>query len=95
MWKCYVLYLPKWSTVSEGVPFRSYLYVPEVHDITGDFFLEREDEGHVFKVIVYFWYALNRLFYRKITGWLQQPFVKIKFLKWKMRAYNFREVHNP
>ena len=40
----------KWD--SEGVPFCTYLYVPEVHHITGEVFLEREDEGHVFKVHV-------------------------------------------
>jgi hypothetical protein len=39
----------KWD--SEGVPFRTHLYVPEVHAITKEYFLEREDEGHVFKVI--------------------------------------------
>lgn len=38
----------KWD--SEGVPFRTHLYVPEVHSITKEYFLEREDEGHVFKV---------------------------------------------
>lgn len=39
----------KWDEV--GVPFRTYMYVPEVHHITKEPFLEREDEGHVFKVI--------------------------------------------
>ncbi len=33
-----------------GVPFCSYLYVPEKHPITERSFHEREDEGHVFKV---------------------------------------------
>lgn len=34
----------------KGVPFRSHVYVPEVHPETGAVFQEREDEGHVFKV---------------------------------------------
>ena len=34
----------------QGVPFRTHLYVPEVHPLTGVEFCEREDEGHVFKV---------------------------------------------
>ena len=34
----------------KGVPFRTYIYVPEDHEITEEPFLEREDEGHVFKV---------------------------------------------
>ena len=37
----------------KGVPFRTYMYVPEVHHITQEPFLEREDEGHVFKVCVH------------------------------------------
>lgn len=39
----------KWDEI--GVPFRTYMYVPENHHITKDPFLEREDEGHVFKVM--------------------------------------------
>lgn len=39
----------KWDAV--GVPFRTFMYVPETHPITQEPFLEREDEGHVFKVI--------------------------------------------
>lgn len=35
-----------------GIPFRTYLHVPEVHPETGTTFLEREDEGHVLKVHV-------------------------------------------
>ena len=35
---------------SKGVPFRTYIYVPEDHEITEESFLEREDEGHIFKV---------------------------------------------
>ena len=34
----------------KGVPFRSHMYVPEVHPITKLPFHEREDEAHVFKV---------------------------------------------
>ena len=34
----------------KGVPFRTHLYVPENHPITGNEFHEREDEAHVFKV---------------------------------------------
>ena len=34
----------------KGVPFRSCMYVPEVHPLTGTPFHEREDEAHVFKV---------------------------------------------
>ena len=35
----------------KGVPFRSHLHVPEVHPLTGLMFCEREDEGHVSKVL--------------------------------------------
>ena len=35
---------------SKGVPFRTYLYVPEIHPITGKEFHEREDFAHVLKV---------------------------------------------
>ena len=34
-----------------GIPFRSYLHVPEIHPDTNNVFLEREDEGHVLKVL--------------------------------------------
>lgn len=33
-----------------GIPFSTFLYVPEVHPVLGTEFHEREDEGHVFKV---------------------------------------------
>ena len=33
-----------------GVPFRTHMYIPEVHPLTLAPFHEREDEGHVFKV---------------------------------------------
>lgn len=36
----------------KGVPFCSYLYVPETRPILGTEFHQREDEGHVFKVII-------------------------------------------
>ena len=32
------------------MPFRSHIYVPEIHPVTECEFHEREDEGHVFKV---------------------------------------------
>ena len=35
----------------KGVPFTQYLYVPEIHPVTLATFHEREDEGHVFKVM--------------------------------------------
>ena len=35
---------------AKGIPFSSYLYVPERHPILNTEFHEREDEGHVFKV---------------------------------------------
>ena len=31
-----------------GVPFWTYLHVPEIHSDSGTVFYEREDEGHVF-----------------------------------------------
>ena len=34
----------------DGIPFRTHLYVPEVHPDTGELFMEREDEGHILKV---------------------------------------------
>ena len=40
--------IKRWD--QEGVNFSQHIYVPEVHPITGQFFLEREDEAHVFKV---------------------------------------------
>lgn len=36
-----------------GVPFKSHIYVPENHPLTGEMFCEREDEGHVLKVPAY------------------------------------------
>lgn len=39
------------------VPFRHFLYVPEVHPITKVPICEREDEGHVLKVE----YCCNKL----------------------------------
>ena len=37
----------------KGVPFKDHLYVPEVHPVTGVGFCEREDDGHVFKVLLF------------------------------------------
>ena len=34
-----------------GVPFRTYLYIPETHPDTGKIFYEREDDAHLLKVI--------------------------------------------
>ena len=34
----------------EGVPFRTYMYVPEVHPATNARFYEREDDAHLLKV---------------------------------------------
>ena len=34
----------------QGINFRTYLYVPEIHPITKELFFEREDEAHVLKV---------------------------------------------
>ena len=34
----------------KGVPFRMYMYVPEVHKVTNSAFHEREDFAHVLKV---------------------------------------------
>lgn len=35
---------------SKGVPFRTYMYVPEIHPLTKEEFHEREDFAHVLKV---------------------------------------------
>ena len=35
---------------TNGVPFSTYLYVPEVHPVTKATFYEREDEAHLIKV---------------------------------------------
>ena len=40
---------------SKGVPFQTYMYVPEIHPILSKEFHEREDEGHVFKVYNYYY----------------------------------------
>ena len=45
----------------QGVPFRTYLYVPEVHPNLGNVSHEREDEGHVYKVHVYMWHSYNKV----------------------------------
>ena len=35
---------------SKEVPFHMYMYVPEIHPITGEEFHKREDFAHVLKV---------------------------------------------
>ena len=35
---------------NEGIPFRTHLYVPEIHPVSQMPFCEREDEAHVLKV---------------------------------------------
>jgi len=34
----------------KGIPFRTFMYVPEHHPETQELFYEREDEGHLIKV---------------------------------------------
>ena len=36
---------------SKGIPFRTYMYIPEVHPITGNNYHEREDFAHVLNVV--------------------------------------------
>ena len=36
----------------KGVNFRMYIYVPEIHPDSKDYFCEREDEAHVLKVCI-------------------------------------------
>ena len=38
----------RWDSI--GVPFRTYLYVPEIHPVTKSEFHEHEDFAHVLKV---------------------------------------------
>ena len=40
--------LRQWE--ERGVNFCMYMYVPEVHPDTGEYFCEREDEAHILKV---------------------------------------------
>jgi len=35
---------------SKGIPFGTYINVPEQHPDTGDLFNEREDDAHILKV---------------------------------------------
>jgi len=37
---------------AQGVPFCTYLYVPEEHPETNTIFYEREDDAHLIKVLV-------------------------------------------
>jgi len=49
----YQYQINSWS--DKGIQFKELLYVPEVHPETGVEFCEREDEGHVLKVLfIYF-----------------------------------------
>ena len=41
----YTFQINSWTV--QGIPFDRYIYVPEVHPITGKEFHEHEDEGHV------------------------------------------------
>ena len=41
----YIYHVRSW--VEKGVPFRTFVYVPEIHPVTGIPLHEREDEGHV------------------------------------------------
>ena len=52
----YTFQINSWTV--QGIPFDRYIYVPEVHPITGKEFHEHEDEGHVLKVN----YAINLLY---------------------------------
>ena len=53
-WGQYWLNLTLYNTLKrykiQGVPFRTYLYVPEEHPETKSVFYEREDEAHLIKV---------------------------------------------
>ncbi len=53
----YTYTVRKWE--EQGVPFRSHVYVPEVHPITNSIFHEREDEGHVHKVYIIIYYSCS------------------------------------
>ena len=44
----YTQLIRSWN--EKGVPFLTYMYVPEIHSVTNEEFHERKDEGHVFKV---------------------------------------------
>ncbi len=44
----YRYHVEQWEL--RGVPFRTYMYVPEIHPITSEEFHEREDFAHVLKV---------------------------------------------
>jgi len=41
------------SYEENGMPFRTHVYVPEVHPATNEIFYEREDEAHLLKVNKY------------------------------------------
>ena len=66
----------KWD--EQGVPFRSHLYVPEVHPVTNSIFHVREDEGHMLKVhaCIIIICHLGTKFYRQITSHLKGGGIK-------------------
>jgi len=37
---------------AQGIPFKTYMYVPEHHPETKNLFYEREDEAHLIKVCI-------------------------------------------
>ena len=39
---------------SQGAPFCTYMYAPEVHPEAGEVFYEHEDDAHLLKVVVLF-----------------------------------------
>lgn len=51
-----------WS--QKGILFQAYMYVPEINTITGYDFHEREDEGHVLKVL--YSYIINVVLFQLI-----------------------------
>lgn len=70
----------------QGIPFRNHLYVPEIHPVTKMGFCEREDEGHVFKVIVVLcWIILfNARHYCSVLG--------IAYVKEGHDRFNWRDL---
>ena len=57
-----------WS-MKTGVPFRTHLYVPEVHPVSGQEYHEKVDDAHVLKVlcarIILYVISCYALFYRE------------------------------
>ena len=46
---------------AKGVPFRTHMYVPDIHPVTGTEFHEREDEAHVLKVTFFDMYKYVKI----------------------------------